>query len=148
MSKEYTLHAMDTKSRNALAQERGRKGEDAAEQYLRDCGLRVLARNWRQGRLELDIVCRERDTVVFVEVKTRKADSLTRPDEALSVRKRATLLRAANAWLAAHGAWSQPCRFDVVAVVCDKTTMTVEHIRHAFDANTSVGGRHSAWQPW
>ena len=139
---------MDTKSRYAQARERGRRGEDAAERYLRGRGMRVLARNWRQGGLELDIVCREGDTLVFVEVKTRDAASLARPDEALTPRKRAALLRAARAWLAAHEAWEQPCRFDVVGVVCHANSMTVEHICHAFDADTPVGGGHTAWQPW
>ena len=124
----------------------------AAARYLTDRGFVLLARNWRQGRLELDMVCRDRDTLVFVEVKSRRRDAVARPDEALTPRKRRTLVRAARAWLAATGEWSRPCRFDVVSVLADDTdTLQLEHIPHAFDlddAGTAVDRGHAPWQPW
>lgn len=130
----------------------GRAGEEAAARHLEAKGLVLLDRNWRQGRLELDIVCREGDTVVFVEVKSRRHDALARPDEALTPRKRRTLARAARAWLAARKAWSQPCRFDVVTVLADAAnTLHLEHIPHAFDlddAGAAVDRGHAPWQPW
>ena len=126
----------------------GQRGEDFAADYLKRQGLRLLARNWRHGSWELDMVCREGHTVVFVEVKTRKAGGLTRPVEALTPRKRATLLRAAHAWLQAQNAWDSPCRFDLLAVHDHGTHFTLEHYRHAFDFSAPVGGGHTAWQPW
>ena len=68
-------------------------------------GMELLDCNWRSGRLELDIVCRDGDTVVFVEVKTRSGSTYGGPAAALTPAKQRTLCRAARAWLAAHDAW-------------------------------------------
>lgn len=126
----------------------GARGEEAAARLLAKRGLRVLARNWRHGGLELDIVCDDRDTLVFVEVKTRAAGGPARPDEALTPAKRGKLVRAARQYLAAHDAWDRPCRFDLVCVVHDGATLTLEHYPHAFDLTASLGGGDAAWQPW
>lgn len=130
----------------------GRQGEEAAARLLADKGFAILARNWRQGKLELDIICRDGETLVFVEVKSRRDGSLARPDEAMTPRKRRTLVRAAQAWLAATEAWSSPCRFDVVTVTAyGPNSLHLEHIPHAFaldDAGTAVDCGHAAWQPW
>lgn len=80
----------------------GRAGEEAAATLMHARGMRILARNWRSGPLELDLVCREGDTLVFVEVKTRGPGSLGSALEAVGPRKRQSLIRAARAWLAAH----------------------------------------------
>lgn len=94
----------------------GPKGERAAAVFLIANGCQVLDRNWRYGRTgELDLVVRDGDTTVFVEVKTRTGVG---PDSALAAvdqKKLNTLLRLGNAWLAQHGNWS-PCRFDLVGV--------------------------------
>ena len=119
---------------------------------LADKGFAILARNWRQGRLELDLVCRDGGTLVFVEVKSRRGDGLARPEDAMTPRKRRTLVRAARAWLAATEAWSSPCRFDVVTVTaCGPNSLHLEHIPHAFaldDAGAAVDRGHAPWQPW
>ncbi|WP_297228386.1 YraN family protein [uncultured Desulfovibrio sp.] len=130
----------------------GRQGEEAAARLLADKGFAILARNWRQGKLELDIVCRDAETLVFVEVKSRRGDSLARPDEAMTPRKRRTLVRAAQAWLATTETWSSPCRFDVVTVTAyGPNSLHLEHIPHAFaldDAGAAVDRGHAPWQPW
>ncbi len=131
----------------------GRGGEDAAEAFARDKGWIVLARNWRQGRLELDLVCRDGDQVVFVEVKPRDARGMPRPDEALTPRKQRNLVRAARAWLAAHDAWASPCRFDLVSVTRGDgrgDIWNLEHFSHVIEleARDLMGGSHTAWQPW
>lgn len=115
---------------------------------LRNAGYRIIARNWRHGGLELDIVCEEGDTVVFVEVKTRALTGLTSPHEALTREKRRRLIRAARAWLSANDAWDRPCRFDLVCAVQAGTTCTLEHIADAFDLTETVGGGDASWQPW
>ena len=114
-------------------------------------GMRILARNWRSGPLELDLVCREGDTLVFVEVKTRGPGSLGSALDAVGPRKRQTLIRAARAWLAAHDQWHLPCRFDLVCIEPGPTGPHMEHIRHAFDlsgSGPSVDSGHASWQPW
>lgn len=126
----------------------GDAGEQAAADMLQKQGWRILYRNWRHGAWELDIVCEDGDTVVFMEVKTRAAGGLTRPDEALTPAKRATLTKAARAWLAAHDAWHKPCRFDLVCAQGNGQTYTLEHYRDAFDLSQPVGGGNTSWQPW
>ena len=74
----------------------GRRGEQAAVDYLRRAGFAILERNWRSGRYELDIVARRWDELHFIEVKTRRAGGLTTPEEAITPRKFASLRRAAE----------------------------------------------------
>ena len=126
----------------------GRKGEEAARKLLQRSGMELLDCNWRSGRLELDIVCRDGDTVVFVEVKTRSGSTYGGPAAALTPAKQRTLCRAARAWLAARDAWSSPCRFDVVCIVREGDTLHLEHCRHAFECEPSVDSGNAAWQPW
>ena len=112
----------------------------------------VLGRDARAGggqaRLELDIVCRDGDTIVFVEVKTRGSDSHGGPVHALGIAKQRTLCRAARAWLAAHKAWEQPCRFDVICALRNGSTLHLEHFCHAFDCPPALDSSHTSWQPW
>ena len=130
----------------------GRAGEDAAADHVTRLGWKILARNWRHRQLELDLICRESGTVVFVEVKTRAADGMTRPDEALTPAKQARLVRAATAWLDKNGAWDCPCRFDLASVVVQNGVFSVELVNNVIEFDpgrgNAVGGRHSAWQPW
>jgi ribonuclease HII len=126
----------------------GMAGEDAAAELLRKKGMQILDRNWRKGRLELDIVCLDGDTLVFVEVKTRNAQGMSEPADALTPAKRRVLVRAAQAWLGAHNAWRRPCRFDVVCVLKNDFDFSAEHYSDAFDFSPTLGGSHTAWQPW
>ena len=131
----------------------GAEGEDAAAAHLRRLGWKLLDRNWRYRHLELDIVAEERDTVVFVEVKTRAEGGLQSPFEALTPTKKERLCRAAQAWLEAHDAWSRPCRFDLVCVTSRAGTYQTELIRNVIEygeqgSRNALGGRNSSWQPW
>ncbi len=93
----------------------GRRGEELAAEWLRRAGYEICARNWRSGHYELDIVARRRGELHFVEVKTRRSDGLTTPEEAITPAKSRALLRGAAAYLAACGSDAEP-RFDLVAV--------------------------------
>ncbi|WP_418765343.1 YraN family protein [Mailhella sp.] len=139
--------------RKTAAKKTGAEGEDAAAAALRAMGWRILARNWRSGHLELDIVAEEGDALVFVEVKTRAERGMQRPFEALTAAKRERLLRAAQAWLAKHDAWGRPCRFDLVCVTSSSGTYQTELIRNVIEygeqgARHAVGGGNASWQPW
>jgi len=130
--------------------ELGRSGEDAAAGFLASKGWRVLARNWRQGGLELDIVCEEPGvppTLVFVEVKTRGPGSLGSPSDGLGPAKQKRLARGASLYLSAAGNWSQPCRFDLVSVWKTEAGYELEHVEDAFRP-AAVGGGDADWQPW
>lgn len=101
----------------------GLRGEELAAEHLRRLGFAVVARNWRSGRYELDIVARRGDELHFVEVKTRRAGGLTAPEEALTPAKRRALRRAAEAFMAQGDGTLEPF-FDLVAVEYDDTGRT------------------------
>ena len=118
----------------------GREGEALAARLLTGKGYRILARNYRTAGGEVDLVCEDGDTLVFVEVKTRSAGSLGRPDQAVTGVKRGRLVRAAAAFLSEHDGWERPCRFDVVAVVDRDGSRTATHLPHAFGVEDALGG--------
>ena len=136
-------HATET-----AKQKLGGKGEAAAARLLAAKHYRILDRNWRQGRLELDLVCEDGDEIVFVEVKTRTAGTLTSPEEGMSPGKRRSLIKAARCWLAAHQAWERACRFDLVCVIAAGQEVRLEHHANAFELADFVACGNAAWQPW
>ncbi|MDE6858109.1 MAG: YraN family protein [Alistipes sp.] len=93
----------------------GREGERAAAEYLRRRGYAILATNWRSGRYELDIVAVGGGCIRFVEVKTRDAEGLTAPEEALTAAKCSFMVSAATRYLALHGCREEP-HLDLAAV--------------------------------
>jgi putative endonuclease len=96
----------------------GRLGERLAARHLRRNGYKVLYRNFRPPHGgEIDIVCREKKTLVFVEVKTRSADGLGRPADAVDAEKEEALIRGAQAWLRLLKAPETPVRIDIVEVI-------------------------------
>lgn len=116
----------------------GRLGEDVACQALAGAGLRILARNARTRAGELDVVCLERGTLVFVEVKSVRSGTSygpELPELAVGRRKQQQVRLLARAWLAET---SPPryaaIRFDVVGVTLDRTgaAVRIEHIPNAF----------------
>ncbi|MGL1860911.1 MAG: YraN family protein [Pseudodesulfovibrio sp.] len=112
---------------------RGDLGEDAAARYLEQQGFRVLERNWRFKQWELDLICRDGDTLVFVEVKTRGAGTMGTPADGLNRKKQARLVKAASQYLTKKDLWDMPCRFDLAAVIATGESMDVDHIEDAFD---------------
>jgi putative endonuclease len=113
----------------------GREGEDAAVDALRARGYRILERNVRLRRGELDIVAQDAGQLVFVEVKARRGRGYGTPAEAVDARKRARLVRLAAAYLAARRLAERPCRFDVVEVRVDGAGRpSVEILKNAFGA--------------
>jgi putative endonuclease len=108
----------------------GQAGEQAAAEYLRAHGLRILDRNWRCAEGEIDIVAVERHTLVVCEVKSRTGLQYGGPLEAVGRAKRARLRRLAVQWLNAHGVRFDQVRIDVVGLVYEGTGgFSVEHIR-------------------
>jgi len=114
----------------------GQAAEDAAARWLARAGLAVLERNVRFREGEIDLVCREGDVIVFVEVKCRRADWGEGPGDAVSWDKRRRLIRLAQHYLRARRLERARCRFDVVAVTIDRDgASTVRHLPGAFDAS-------------
>lgn len=119
--------------------EKGRAGEDIAARFLQERGLRVLERNFRCPIGEIDIVCRDGDVVVFVEVKSRATSQFGTPQEAVTRFKRKRLTSLALWYLKEHRLDRRRARFDVVAVRLRATgPPTVDWIANAFEAEYSA----------
>jgi putative endonuclease len=114
----------------------GQRGEAAAARYLVRRGYRILARGDRLKPGELDLVAADRDTIVFIEVKTRQSQEAGHPAEAVDARKQRRLTRLAVTYLKRHGLLERPARFDVIAITWPqgKWFPKIEHFKNAFDA--------------
>ncbi len=118
--------------------ELGRRGERIAERALIGRGYRILDRNWRCREGEIDLVARDGDALVFVEVKTRSSDAFGHPFEAITAAKLARLRRLASAWLAAGGQRTAigsagRIRIDAIAVLAPRDApATLEHLEGVF----------------
>jgi putative endonuclease len=113
---------------------RGVHGEKLASRFLRNRGYKILYRNFK-GRSggEIDIVCRDRDTLVFVEVKTRTREDFGRPFTAVDRQKRQRISRGALNWLRMLDNPDILFRFDVVEVlVTEDASPRIELIKNAF----------------
>jgi putative endonuclease len=113
---------------------RGAAGEDLACQYLQRQGLVVLERNYRCRVGEIDVVARDGETLVFVEVKERGDASHGGAVEAVTGPKRRRVVRAAELWASVHRESESRVRFDVVAIDQGPDGPTIRHERGAFDA--------------
>jgi putative endonuclease len=116
----------------------GRQGEDLAVAYLAQQGYDVITRNWRTRSGELDIVARDGDWLVFVEVRTRRigggasVPALGSPEESITPRKQLQLVMLADAYLF-ELPWGGPWRIDVIALElrADGSVARLNHLRDA-----------------
>jgi putative endonuclease len=116
-------------------QELGRRGEDLAANLLRGAGYRILSRNWRTGRYEIDLVASRDGEVVFIEVKTRRPGA-QRASESVTTAQRQNIARAAAAWMRANPRVGRSFRFDLVAVTWPENGgPRVRYIPGAFDTH-------------
>jgi putative endonuclease len=114
----------------------GQAAEDAAAAWLARAGFAVLERNVRFPEGEIDLVCRDGDAIVFVEVKCRRAHWGEGPGDAVSWDKRRRLVGLAQHYLKARRLTSARCRFDVVAVTLGRDgALAIRHLPAAFDAS-------------
>jgi putative endonuclease len=112
----------------------GKRGEEIAAAYLKGQRLKIIERNFRCKGGEVDIIAREDETLVFVEVKTRRTLSFGPPQSALTPFKQRQISKAALTWLAQKKLFGASARFDVIAILLpDHEVPVIEHIRNAFD---------------
>ena len=110
----------------------GKWGEDVALAYLLDQGYRLLDRNWHQGHRDLDLIMQQDDTLVIVEVRTRRNNLFMDPDQTVDALKMLSLSKAANAYIRLHRI-SLNIRFDIVAITgTPSSDFTINHIEDAF----------------
>ena len=112
---------------------RGELGERAAEKHLRGLGLKFLTRNFRSERGEIDLIFRDGDCLVFIEVKTRSSETWTRPAAAVDARKRRLLSQTALDYLRLIKNPEVKIRFDIVEVLlADGAVREVRHLPNTF----------------
>lgn len=109
----------------------GAYGEALVASHLQAQGYRIVERNWRCSGGELDIVARQGDEWVFVEVRTRRAQDTNPAIESLTVAKQNRLLAAINAYLEAHNLEESPWRVDLAVVALNRRGPCIEVIRDA-----------------
>ena len=115
----------------SIQQKHGIWGEDLCVALLEQSGMEIVARNWRYKRAEIDIIAREKDILVFVEVKTRAYSSFGLPEQMVDKRKRQLLIDAAMAYMrSVSHEWE--IRFDIVSVLGEPGKL--REIRHFKDA--------------
>lgn len=117
-----------------MSQPFGQRGEKLAADYLKQRGYAILGVNWRCKYGELDIVARQGQTLVFVEVRTRHAALPEAAFASITERKRQRLVRAATLYLAQHHLDAALWRIDVVAIAIPQTgSPLIEHVTDALD---------------
>ncbi|NLG42492.1 MAG: YraN family protein [Phycisphaerae bacterium] len=113
--------------------EYGDKGERLAETYLKRRGLKLVARGFVTPVGEIDLIVRDGDTVVFVEVKTRRSRQFADPQESVGAVKQRKMRRCAEWFLRQRNWTDRPCRFDVIGIVLpDEGEPEIEHFADAF----------------
>lgn len=111
----------------------GKRGEELAAAYLAEAGYRIVERNYRCIFGEIDIVAEEGETLVFVEVKSRRSEAYGDPQLAVGHEKQKKISRIAMHYLAESRLRHRPARFDVVAVKLLPEGHKIELIRDAFE---------------
>jgi len=112
----------------------GKTGEDLACEELQRRGYAILARRYRRRGGELDIIARDGQTIVFVEVKAREGRAFGEACEAVTANKRRTITRLALDYLMRQKLTHCACRFDVVSIHFDEGVPTIDVFQSAFDA--------------
>jgi len=111
----------------------GQRGEDFAVRFLNKKGYRVIERNYRCIFGEIDLIARDKDEIVFVEVKSRRSKDFGAPEAAVDTRKQKKISRIAMNYLQEEGLYDSNARFDVVAIHFLPEGERVEIIKNAFD---------------
>jgi putative endonuclease len=109
----------------------GRQGEDLAVEFLTEEGYEILERNWCFKHHEIDIIARDHDDLVIVEVKTRSGNSYGEPSTAVDFRKQCSLIFAAERYIFRNNL-DMDVRFDIISIIIGDGRTVVEHIREAF----------------
>lgn len=111
---------------------RGAHGEDLAVDYLQKKGYRILARNFRYGRGEIDIIADDNEVLVFIEVKARRSVEFGEPEDSVTMFKRNQVRRVAQGYLFTENIDDRECRFDVVAIRFKGNLTDIRHYENAF----------------
>ncbi len=111
---------------------KGVEGEELAAEFLEREGYQIIERNYRFDRGEIDLVARDGNELVFIEVKARHSGSFGTPEEAVTLSKELQMKKVAEGYLGEHRLEEQACRFDVVAITFERGKPSIRLIRNAF----------------
>jgi putative endonuclease len=112
----------------------GKKAEDLAAEYLLKNGYKILIKNFRFQKAEIDIIAEKDNLIIITEVKARSTDAFMLPQEAVNKRKIKLIVSAANHYMEEFNK-TQEVRFDIISVLPDeKGNLIIEHIVDAFEA--------------
>lgn len=112
-----------------MSTEKGLKGEKIAEKYLMSLGYQILTSNYHSFYGEIDLICKKNDTIVFVEVKNYKKDSITTPYEAVSFSKQRKIITTAKRYLMENNLGNVSVQFDLIII---ENGNIVDHLEGAF----------------
>jgi len=115
----------------------GRSGEEAAANFLKKNGYKILARNYKSRLGEIDIIAKDKDTLAFIEVKTRLSDKFGLPQEAVMKSKQRQISKAALSFLKEKNLLHEKARFDVVSVEYSQDKPKLDLIKNAFELDKS-----------
>ena len=117
----------------------GKSGEEAALDFLRGRGYRILNTNYKNKLGEIDIIAQDKDTLVFIEVKTRSTDRWGLPAEAVSISKQRQISKVAVSFLKENNLLDKKARFDVVSILYADNIPEVNLVKDAFE----LGGNYA-----
>lgn len=148
----------------------GVASEEAAAHFVRGLGWRILERNWRpsgqERNLELDMVAKNENSIIFIEVKARRVRKNADPQgisgrgchssvlnvpvyAAFTPQKQNRIARAAACYLSRHNLWDMPSRFDLICIEQGPDGhVTLEHHSNVIELGNLMDSGHSSWQPW
>ena len=113
----------------AAHNELGKWGEEIAAAFVEKKGYEIIQRDWKSGHHDLDIIAKDEDTLVIIEVKTRRNRLFGNPEEAIDYKKRLSLLSAINHFVKSHHI-NAPVRFDIISIVgMIGSTPEIDHIK-------------------
>ncbi len=111
--------------------ELGKEGEELAKKHLLEKGYKIEASNWRFGKDEIDIIAKDDEYLVFVEVKTRKTNYFGNPETFVTKTKQKFMIRAAQVYITQREI-DYEARFDIIAVLYGQNKVHIHHIEDAF----------------
>lgn len=114
-------------------QQVGQQGERRAERFLRSLGYAIVERNYRTSRGEIDLVAKDKDTLVFVEVRTRRRDGFGGPLASVGRQKQRQISNTALHYLTHSGLRDRTARFDVIGIVGEGKRADLTHVKAAFE---------------
>jgi len=113
--------------------ELGKSGEEQALIFLKNKGYKIIEANYKSKLGEVDIIAEDKDTICFIEVKTRTTKDMGLPEESITKKKMHQITKAALTFLRRNNLWERNARFDVVSVLSGASEEKIELIQNAFE---------------